>query len=92
MLQDVQELYGKLLHACKALPRRRMYLTSLKAMLSLCGEKLFLPHQAGNKVADDLNWWSDILQMGGVTQDIYPALKLKTHSSFQMPALGLESE
>jgi hypothetical protein len=89
VLQDVQELYGKLLHACEALPRGRTYLTSLEAMLSLCGEKPFLPHRAGEKVADDLNWWSDILQTGGVAQGIYPALKLKNPFAFSDTSSGI---
>jgi hypothetical protein len=89
VLQDVQELYGKLLHACEALPRGRTYLTSLEAMLSLCGEKPFLPHRAGEKVADDLNWWSDILQTGGVAQGIYPALKLKNPFAFSDASSGI---
>ena len=44
VLKDAQGLYGKLLHACAALPRGRAYLTALECMLRVCHEKSFMPH------------------------------------------------
>ena len=40
-LNDVQRLYGKLLHACLVVPAGRSYLTNLEAMLVLCGPNPF---------------------------------------------------
>lgn len=88
-LHDVQELYGKLLHACEATPRGKAYLTNLEAMLSYCSEKSFLPHRAGQRVANDLNWWSELLQSGSVTRTIYPAPKLKNPFAFSDASSGI---
>jgi len=40
-LQDVRELYGKLLHACSAIPCGCSYLTGFKHMLGTCAKKTF---------------------------------------------------
>lgn len=89
ILQDVQELYGKLLHACEVVPRGRAYLTGLEDMLSHCHNKPFLPHRAGSKVADDLNWWSLLIQSGGVTQPIVPTTKLQDLHAFSDTSSGI---
>jgi hypothetical protein len=89
VLQDVQELYGKLLHACEAVPRGRAYLTNLEVMLSLCGKKPFLPHRAGDRVAEDLDWWSALLQSGGINRPIYPTVKLEDRSAFSDASSGI---
>jgi hypothetical protein len=89
ILQDVRELYGKLLHASEAAPQGRAYLTSLEEMLSHCAAKPFLPHRAGDRVAKDLDWWSDILQSGGVSRPIYPAVELKNPLAFSDASSGI---
>jgi hypothetical protein len=89
VLQDVQELYGKLLHACAAAPRGRAYLTSLEEMISYCGKKPFLPHRAGDHVSNDLDWWSLLLQSGGVTRPIYPATKPSNPLAFSDASSGI---
>ncbi|KIK10922.1 hypothetical protein PISMIDRAFT_81709, partial [Pisolithus microcarpus 441] len=71
-LQDVKELYGKLLHASVALPRGRAYLTRFEAMLKTGSAKPFMPHKADNRVANDLEWWTDKLQSGTVQRPILP--------------------
>jgi hypothetical protein len=43
ILIEVQQLYGKLLHATLVVPKGRTYLTSLEAMLHLTADKPFLP-------------------------------------------------
>jgi hypothetical protein len=43
ILQDIQQLYGKLLHTCVAVPQGRAYLTSLEGMLAYCRDKPFMP-------------------------------------------------
>lgn len=89
VLQDVQELYGKLLHACAAAPRGRAYLTSLEEMISYCGKKPFLPHRAGETVENDLTWWSLLLQSGGVARPIYPTAKLQDPLAFSDASSGI---
>jgi hypothetical protein len=71
-LEDVQKLHGKLVHACSAIPRGRAYLTSLEKMLSLCGNQPLLPHRPIKEIAEDLLWWSTVLQAGDVSRPIYP--------------------
>jgi hypothetical protein len=88
-LQDVQELYGKLLHASSAAPQGRAYLTSLEEMLSTCSTKPFLPHRAGKSVAQDLEWWSSLLQSGGVSRPIYPPLPPQDPLAFSDASSGI---
>lgn len=89
ILQDVQELYGKLLHACSAVPRGRAYLTNMEKMLSICGAQPFLPHRAEKNIAADLDWWSSLLQSGGVSRTIYPPLPLENPLAFSDATSGI---
>jgi hypothetical protein len=56
-LEDVQKLYGKLLHACLVCPAGRARLTHLEATLGIYGDRPFLPRHPAKGVADDLVWW-----------------------------------
>ena len=57
-LNDVQKLYGKLLHACLVVPAGRSYLTNLEAMLVLCGPHPFKSYSSPKGLHEDLSWWS----------------------------------
>ena len=57
-LNDVQKLYGKLLHACLVVPAGRSYLTNLEAMLVLCGSNPFVLYSSIKGVHEDLSWWT----------------------------------
>ena len=57
-LNDVQKLYGKLLHACLVIPAGRSYLTNLESMLIWCGPRPFTLYEPVKGLADDLSWWS----------------------------------
>jgi hypothetical protein len=61
VLEDVQKLYGKLLHASLMVPMGRAYLTNLEIMLGSFSNHPFVPHHAPHNTADDLIWWKDIL-------------------------------
>jgi hypothetical protein len=82
ILHDVQKLYSKLLHACSAVPRGCTYLTGLESTLAPCGNNLFLPHRPEKSIAEDLIWWSDLLQSGRASRNIYPQTSLKDPSAF----------
>ena len=56
-LEDVQKLYGKLLHTCLVVPRGRAYLTNLEAMLGIFQNSPFKPRHSPSGTANDLNWW-----------------------------------
>ena len=45
-LKEVEELYGKLLHACLVIPMGRAYLTELKKMLGIFHNSPFLPRSS----------------------------------------------
>jgi hypothetical protein len=88
-LHDVQRLYGKILHACLAVPWGHAYLTGLESILALCGNKPFLPHRPKKGIAEDLNWWSLLLQSGGATRAILPPTTLKDHHAFSDASSGI---
>ena len=59
-LKNVQELYGKLLHAASIIPQGCTYLTGLESMLLMCGKNPFLPlskHITKNAKSRDHNRW-----------------------------------
>ena len=70
VLQDVQKLYGKLLHASLVVPAGRAYLTSLEAMLSTFNDRRFIPHHAPRDTANDLKWWTTTLSSPDLSRPI----------------------
>lgn len=71
MLQDTQQLFGKLLHTCSVLPAGRAYLTGLERMLKTGADKPFLPHRPDKAVRKDLEWWVSALQRGRAVRRLY---------------------
>lgn len=74
VLQDVRELYGKLLHTCEVVKHGRAYLTSLESMMGICSDKPYLPHRPIKDVEIDLLWWSELLQNGAAARPILPPI------------------
>ena len=60
-LNDVQTLYGRLLHSCLVVTAGCAYLTCLERMLALCNERPFVAYLPVKGIADDLAWWSSRL-------------------------------
>lgn len=60
-LEDVQKLYGKLLHASLVVPAGRAYLTNLEAMLGIFHNNPFLPRTPPSGTPADLQWWAHTL-------------------------------
>ncbi|THH04880.1 hypothetical protein EW146_g10052, partial [Bondarzewia mesenterica] len=60
-LEELQALYGKLLHASLVLPAGRAYLTELEAMLGLFRDHPFMPHSPPRGTHADLDWWTERL-------------------------------
>jgi hypothetical protein len=60
MLEDVQKLFGKLLHTCLMLPHGRAYLTGLEAMLGIFKDTPFTPCHPPHGTQADLAWWYHI--------------------------------
>ncbi|KDQ18961.1 hypothetical protein BOTBODRAFT_91579, partial [Botryobasidium botryosum FD-172 SS1] len=60
-LEEVRQLYGRLLHASLVLPAGRAYLTGLEAMLGTFNDRPFMPRHPPRHVAGDLAWWKSAL-------------------------------
>lgn len=60
-LEELQKLYGKLLHATNVLPQGRAYLTGLETMFSIFQNEPFKPRTPPRSVPNDLDWWDHIL-------------------------------
>ena len=70
ILNDVQKLYGRLLHASLVIPSGRAYLTGLESMLGLCNQCLFIPYSPVKGMTDDLHWWLSRLNQPSVSRPI----------------------
>ena len=60
-LIEMQELYGKLLHAALVIPAGRAHLTNMEAMLSSFNNCPFRPHTPPRGTPDDVAWWQSQL-------------------------------
>jgi hypothetical protein len=58
-------------------------------MLSTNRANPFLPHRAGKSVSDDLDWWTNLLQSGGVARHIYPTSTLQNPLAFSDASSGI---
>lgn len=56
-LEELQKLYGKLLHAALVLPAGRAYLTNLEAMFRIFHDNPFMPRTPPRATPRDLDWW-----------------------------------
>lgn len=69
-LHEVQQLYGRLLHAALVVPAGRSRLTGLESMLGLFNGRPFVSLHAPSSVLADLVWWADTLGAPGIYRDI----------------------
>ena len=60
-LNEVQKLHGKLIHAALIFPEGRPYLSNLEAMLTIFGDKPFMPRTPPRGTQNDLKWWLERL-------------------------------
>ena len=60
-LRELEQLYGKLLHASLVIPQGRAYITSLEAMFPLFRHEPFKPWTPPRAVPHDLTWWTSHL-------------------------------
>ena len=61
-LEEVEKLYGKLLHACLVRPSGRAYLTELERMLGLFHDSPLVPRSSPRELRKDLEWWVNELR------------------------------
>lgn len=88
-LNEVQKLYGKLLHTCLVVPRGRAYLTGLEAMLSAGNHSPFVPHSPAKGVHDDLAWWTDTLSQDRLARPIPGPVTLREVGAFSDASSGI---
>ena len=82
-LDEVQKLYGKLLHACHVLPSGRAYLTSLESFMAQFHNRPFCPHSPPCRTASDLQWWKSRLVQPTLARSIpgpTPIIDANTYS------------
>ena len=83
VLDEVQKLYGKLLHACHVIPAGRAYLTNLEAFMGLCHDSPFCPHSPPCRTPSDLLWWKEKLTQPVIVRAIpgpFPIIDPDTYS------------
>ena len=68
--QDVQKLYGKLLHSCLVVPEGRAYLTKLEKMLGIFHDSPNKPRHPPRHTDDDILWWLRTLSLPTLTREI----------------------
>jgi hypothetical protein len=69
-LEEVQKLYGKLLHTCLVIPAGQAYLTELETMLGIFHNSPFLPRSSPRGLRTDLDWWLNILRQPTISRPI----------------------
>ena len=69
-LEEVQKLYGKLLHACQVVPAGRAHLTSLEKFMAIFHNHPFMPHTQPRSTAADLFWWKQKLSQPTLCRSI----------------------
>lgn len=89
MLNDIQQLYGKLLHTTLVVPKGRAYLTSLEAMLCLAFDKPFLPRRPVKSLNSDLLWWKSLLWSSFVGRTIPRPLTLFNPKAYSDASSGV---
>jgi hypothetical protein len=89
VLQDVRELYRKLLHACSAIPRGRTYLMGFEHMFGTCSKKPFLPHRPDKVITADLTWWVLTLSSGAVSRPILAPSPFSDPQAFSDASSGI---
>jgi hypothetical protein len=69
-LDEVQKLYGKLLHTCHIVPAGCAYLTNLEAFMGACHNSPFCLCYPPRRTPSDLSWWKERLTQPNVIRPI----------------------
>ena len=82
VLQDILQLYGKLLHVAPLIPQERAYLTGFECMLAVCNAKPFMPHRPDKAISSNLLCWRMAITTGLVSFPISPPQTIIDHNAF----------
>lgn len=91
-LTDIQELYGKLLHACHVLPAGRAWITGLEDMLSIPpgrDSREFVPRHATRTIKIELRWWTARLEKPTLSRPIPHPVALLDTGAFADASSGI---
>ena len=69
-LEEVESLYGKLLHTCLIVPEGRAFLTNLESMIGIFHDSPHKPRHPPRRTDVDLLWWLRTLGKPVLTRDI----------------------
>ena len=69
-LEDVQKIYGKLLHTCLIVLEGRAYLTKMEKMMGIFHDTPLKPRHPPHRTDDDLLWWLQTLSKPNLTHKI----------------------
>jgi hypothetical protein len=87
-LQQVQELYGKLLHVSLVIPAGRAYLVSLETMLSVFHNRPHMPRRPPKNTGEDLRWWKANLAQPIVARPIPGPIEVTDPSAYSDASSG----
>ena len=88
-LLEMQQLYGKLLHASLVIPPGRAYLTSLEAMLGCFHHNAFLPRTPPRDTPSDLEWWERRLSQPSSPRPIPTPSPLSDYNAYSDASSGV---
>ena len=88
-LNDVEKLYGKLLHASMVIPEGRAYLTSLESMLGTFSNNSFATHHPHRDSSTELAWWSNTLASPYLGREIPGPRPVTDRAAFSDASSGI---
>jgi len=88
VLDDVQKLFGKLLHASLIVPMGHAYLANLESMLRVYRDSPFKPRTPPHSTAEDLLWWSHLLSQPDISWAIPTPLPVLDFKAFSDASSG----
>lgn len=87
--QQTESLYGRLLHACLAVPSGRAYLTALESMTAVAARNPHLERHDDKRLEADLRWWKHRLETPSkLTRKIPHPLPLTDTAAFSDASSG----
>jgi hypothetical protein len=88
-LQDVEESYGKLLHACLIIPPGRAYFTNLESILGIFHDTPHKPRTPLAGTAADLQWWDGLLSPTSLCRPIPGPCEILDYEAFSDASSGI---
>jgi hypothetical protein len=87
-LDEVQSLYGKLLHSCHVIPAGRAYITRLENFTEKVHSSPFQPRTPPRGTHADLEWWLTRLLLPPIARPIPGQITLHDHHAFSDASSG----